>query len=68
MQLDKMMWTRDWEQFNQSQVGRNAAEGLTNDELVEYLRWMACNRPQKYAQVMTAFARTQESRPECLAM
>ena len=52
-------WSRDWENFNQSKVGKNEAEGLSNDELVEYLRWMACNKPRKYEQLMTAFAKTQ---------
>ena len=52
-------WSRDWEHFNQSEVGRNEAEGLSNEELVEYLRWMACIRPEKYGELMTAFARAQ---------
>lgn len=57
--LGNTVWSRDWERFNQSYVGKNEAEELTNDELIEYLRWMACNKPGRYAQVMTAFARTQ---------
>ena len=52
-------WSRDWESFNKSYVGRNEAEELTNDEFIEYLRWMACNKPARYAKVMTAFANTQ---------
>ena len=57
--LGNTVWSRDWERFNQSYVGKNEAEELTNDELIEYLRWMACNKPGRYAQVMTAFAKTQ---------
>ena len=57
--LGNTVWSRDWEHFNQSYVGKNEAEELTNDELIEYLRWMACNRPARYAKVMTAFANTQ---------
>ena len=68
MQFNMTIWTRDWEDFNQSEVGRNGAEGLTDDELVEYLRWMACNRPEKYVKVMTAFVMTQESPKSAMAM
>ena len=57
--LGTTQWSRDWESFNKSYVGRNEAEKLSNDELIEYLRWMACNRPSRYAKVMTAFADTQ---------
>ena len=52
-------WSRDWESFSKSYVGKNEAEELTNDELIEYLRWMACNKSARYAKVMTAFANTQ---------
>ena len=68
MQFNMTIWTRDWEHFNQSEVGRNGAEGLTDDELVEYLRWMACNRPGKYVKVMTAFAKTQENPKTAVVM
>ena len=54
-------WSRDWESFNKSYVDRNEAEKLSNDELIEYLRWMACNKPARYAKVMTAFANTQRA-------
>ena len=37
----------------------NGAEGLSDDEVIEYLRWMACNRPERYVRVMSAFAQTQ---------
>lgn len=56
--LEQAQWSRDWEQFNQSYIDRNEAEELTNEELIEYLRWLACNRPGRYAKVMTAFANT----------
>ena len=59
MVLEETQWSRDWEQFNQSYIDRNEAEELTNEELIEYLRWLACNRPGRYAKVMTAFASTQ---------
>ena len=57
--LGTTQWPRDWESFNQSYVGRHEAEKLSNDELIEYLRWMACSKPKKYAKVMSAFANTQ---------
>ena len=57
--LGTTQWSRDWESFNKSYVDKNEAEKLSNDELIEYLRWMACNKPARYAKVMTAFANTQ---------
>ena len=59
--LGTTQWSRDWESFNKSYVDRNEAEKLSNDELIEYLRWMACNKPSRYAKVMTAFANTQRA-------
>mgnify|MGYP002625085475 CR=1 FL=1 len=52
-------WSRDWNQFNQKNVGKNEAEGLSDKELIEYLKWMACHKPDKYAQVMVAFMKAQ---------
>lgn len=68
MHYTMTVWSRDWESFNQSEVGRNEAEGLSNDELVEYLRWMACNRPKKYAELMTTFAKSQERQHTAMAI
>lgn len=64
MHYNMTVWSRDWESFSQSAVGRNAAAGLSDDELVEYLRWMACNRPDKYARLMSAFVKTHEGMHE----
>ena len=59
MQFNMTIWTRDWEHFNKTESGMNGAEGLSDDEVIEYLRWMACNRPERYVRVMSAFAQTQ---------
>ena len=54
MQQIVAMWSRDWATYDLAHVGGRIADGLSDDELVEYLRWMACNRPQRYAYLMTA--------------
>ena len=55
MDYHMTVWTRDWEEFEKAGVvGRNASEGLSDAEMIEYLRWMACNRPQRSAYLMTA--------------
>lgn len=50
-------WSRDGFQFNQTNAGRNEEEGLSNEELMKYLQWMACNRPEKYGKLMIVFAK-----------
>jgi hypothetical protein len=54
MQQEVAMWSRNWAMYDMAHSGGRIAEGLSDEELVEYLRWMACNRPQRYAYLMTA--------------
>ncbi|MBR1634439.1 MAG: hypothetical protein IJ682_05155 [Lachnospiraceae bacterium] len=53
MHLNMTLWSRDWEHLYN-------AKDLTDGELLEYLRWMACNRPAEYAKLMTSFLQKQE--------
>ena len=59
MKIMMPRWSRDWELYDDSHLAGNIIAGLTDDEVVEYLRWMACNRPQRYASIMTAFMEKQ---------
>ncbi len=56
MQIMSSKWSRDWELFDEAHSGGNIASGLSDDEVVEYLRWMACNKPKKYGILMTAYS------------
>lgn len=41
MQFTMNVWTRDWESFNQKNVGRSEAKGLSDDEIIEQNRELA---------------------------
>ena len=68
MQLMTSQWSRDWELFDDAHSGGNIASGLSDDEVVEYLRWMACNRPQKYVTLMTAYSEKRSMRTSAVAV
>lgn len=55
MQLNMTVWSRDWEHLD-------STKDLSDGEFMEYLRWMACNRPEEYARLMTSFMQKQEKR------
>lgn len=58
MQLNISAWSNDWENYSRSRSGSNDEE-LTDDEVIEFLRWMACHRPKKYVEGMMSFAQSQ---------
>ncbi|MCR5451692.1 MAG: hypothetical protein K6F00_03580 [Lachnospiraceae bacterium] len=72
MQVDSTVWSQDWERFDHIRSEKNSENNmmteLSDEEFVEYLRWMACNRPQKYIHLMTAFAEQQNMRKQAIAV
>lgn len=61
MELNISTWSRDWENYSCSRSD-SVEEELTDEEVIEFLRWMACYRPKKYVEVMTNFASSQGRR------
>ena len=48
-------WTANWEDFDRGVSDKKGAKDLTDDEFVEYLRWLACHKPAKYSAIMVSF-------------
>ena len=45
--MNLIVWHKDW--LNLTQEERT---NLTDEELLEYMQWLACNEPKKYGELM----------------
>lgn len=58
MDIKIRKWSHDWEHFNFGGVSvadESKADGMSSlswNEVMEYMEWLAINKPQKYGKIM----------------